>query len=1685
MNTSLKFQIQEQVIQTSSFILYKGKEEESGKSILIKMPNTEFPDKELDERMEQDFKIGKDLNHPSVSPYLSIDQSPSGRIVILENFEGIPLSNFLEKDTIPLNDFLAIASQMTNVVSSIHRASFIHKDLNPAVFLIQPETLEIQLIDVGLTTRIVQEKQQLVNLELLEGTLGYISPEQTGRMNRSIDYRTDLYSLGVIFYQLLTGKVLFDYDSPLEIIHAHIAQKPIAPHHIQTDIPEILSQILLKLLSKNAEDRYQSAEGLLHDLEMCRQSGEDVFSLKNEIANQDFSGKLQIPQKLYGRVSPTQDLLNAFERIRSGGLELFLIGGYSGVGKTSLVYEIHRPVTLAKGYFIEGKADQLMKSVPYLPWIQALTGLVNQLLAEEEGQLMIWSERIQEALGDVGKVLTEVIPNLELLIGEQPEVPVLEPTQAQNRFNYVFRRFAHALTADDHPLVLFLDDMQWADAASLNLLKTLLTEGGVENLLVILAYRSNEVSATHPLLLTLDEVYQTTITHQKIEVGNLEKNNVEELISETLNVKKSQVSELTDLIFEKTKGNAFFVKEFLKSLFENGHLEFSFDEKQWKWNVDSIRNLNITNNVVELLQNDIQRLPDHVLSIMKMAACIGNRFDESTLMVIAEKSPAQISVVLEAARIEGYIEKVGSEKYKFTHDRIHQTFYELIPENEKQNTHVRVGKLIFQNTKGKNLDQQLFTIANHWNTGLGTVKDVKEQKQLFELNLKAAQKAKSSNAYHAANGYLNAASTVSKHLNLEPKNANWFSLQKESAEIAYLLTDYDRSEKIIESTLENATEVRQEIDLYRMLILQYTMTSKFAEAIGVGQTALKKLDVDLPLEGLGDLIGAEIGGAFGLLGARPVNELLQLSEMAEEKQVMITEIYASLLSACFFANQELFALIVTKIVTNSMEHGNVPASCFGYGCFGLILSTVANYEKGIEFGELALDLAKRFNDPTEQGRACFHLAEFTSLWTKPFQFARQRNREGFLHALDAGDLQYAGYLSIYDSFYPFYQEKNISEVLNGVEESLFFSQKTQNFISSDTVQGLKIILSCLGGFTSGKNNFDIENLEEATYLANCATHQNVLAICIYHITKGQVLYLHGEPQKALDSLNEANQFLPYIAGMLFTAEHNFYSSMSRLALLEDASEEQQKEFLETIKTNQETLKNLSENCPENWLSKYLMVEAELVLHQKEYFNAIELYRHAIDSARANKFRPLQALGNERLAKLWIKKGEFTYAGLHLREALYAYKVMQAPHKITELEEQLTKLGVASDSTASGVAKTSTSSLDLESVLKASQTLSSEIVLEKLLDKMMHIVMENAGAERGFLLTERKGNWYILAEGESDGEVVVLENVSLKESQRVPDSIVKYVARTKENVVLQNAIEDKRFFSDDYIVRNQPKSILCTAVSISGKQSALLYLENNLLPGAFTNERVELLQVLSSQIAISLDNALLYQTMEEKVKERTVELEFQKDQSEKLLLNILPEETAKELKTYGMVQPRMYESVSMLFIDIAGFTDIAKKMTAEELVQDLDYYYKAYDKIMSKYGVEKIKTIGDAFFAAAGVPVAMENHASVIVQVAKEVLEFIQEEKKRRLASGRSFFEARMGIHSGAVVGGVVGHTKYSFDIWGSSVNIAARMESNSEIGKINVSESTYQLIKEDYKCNHRGQITAKGIGEVDMYFVEP
>ena len=1467
--------------QKEDLITYQGTRQHNSESVFITVARSANR-KQTQDRIQLTFEIARGLNHPNIGECLDLEKSTQGPALIFANEGGIPLREAIKSGSVSLENALDIAIQLAGALEYLHQNNVMHRDLNPSNVTLNPETNRVQIIDFSFSSPLTKDHQQSIHSSQLRDSLAYISPEQTGRMNRAVDNRTDLYSLGATLFELLTGQKPFEYETSLEMVHAHIAKRPRPLHEINTAIPEILSNIILKLLKKNAENRYQTAHGLKFDLLQCRLADESLHEFSFELGEKDFSSDLQIPQRLFGREKEIQICLDAFEQTRNQGRQLISVSGYSGVGKTSLVNELQKPIAAAGGYYIDGKCDPLQKDIPYYPWLHAFEGFIDQLLTEDEVSLNKWKTRIQDAVGENGKVLTEVISNLEMLLGEQPNVQELEPVQHQNRFDLAIQNFLQAISLPEHPVVIFIDDMQWADSASLKLLTTLLDETSDSSALSIVAYRDNEVNSTHPFAVCLEELAKAGVIIRDIALPNLSRESMHALISETLQVEEMVSTDLASLIFEKTYGNAFFVKAFLESLYEQKLLVFDFDQLTWMWDIAKIKQQNITNNVVELMQDRIEKISPDAREILKSAACIGVRFELEMLEIIAGKSRLELIRALQPALTEGLIDD-HSVFFKFAHDRIHQLVYELILTEEKQPVHYKVGQLLLEKTPATIRPRRIFEIVNHLNRGDSQALSQDEKDELSELNFEAGKKAKQSNAYDAAENYLSKAVNLlpADPWNTTPKQA--FQLIKERAEIAYLLGEFQHSEGLILDLMERATSPLSKIDLYCMLVLLYTMASKYSQAIEKGREGLALMGIDLPLENIGAAVGEEIGAAFANLGDREIASLIDAELMKDPEMVRATELLSRLQAPAFFTNGELFALIVTKIVNLSLTHGHIPPSCFGYGCFGLILSaSMAQYQAGYQFGLLSLNLARKLNSPSEIGRAYFHLGQFTSFWVEPLEVTRAYNHEGYLNAIESGDLQYAGYLGIYKAVYPRFQEKSLDNVLRELDAELAFSRKTQNVLSEHTLLAFKHAFTCLSGASEDKANFDTDESTDAEYIELCNAQQSVLAICIYNIQKAKVYYIHGMHRQALLCSNHAEELIGFISGMIFTLEHFFYRALIVAACIAESDTEERIQLDEQAAVCLEKLKSFAESCPENFEHHYLTAKAEYAFINNQG-DVLEDYTKAHLSARQQGYLPIQALINERLAKYWSSKGMSDYASYHIKEALFAYDAWGAKHKVRLIEEAHPHVverkanalmpNDGDNSTLAGQ-RTISSSLDLNSVIKASQALSSKLVLKGLLENMMQIMMENAGAEKGYFLVPKGNEEYVIqAEAHIEEQsICVSQNGHVDLDLLWPRSIVTYASRTREPLVINDAAKHDRFKSDPYIESTGARSILCIPIQNQNELAGIIYLENDLVSGAFTDERLEVLGILASQLTISYENSVLYDEMEQRVAARTKALQ---------------------------------------------------------------------------------------------------------------------------------------------------------------------------------------------------------------------
>ncbi|MCP2727722.1 trifunctional serine/threonine-protein kinase/ATP-binding protein/sensor histidine kinase [Limnofasciculus baicalensis] len=1501
------------IYESANSLVYRAKSRDQ-RSVILKVLKQDYPTPSELTRYKQEYEITRSLNIDGAIAAYELLPYENTLAIVLEDFGAQSLDILLQSQSFSLLEFLQIGIQVAQALAEIHGSNIIHKDFNPANILFNPDTRQAKIIDFGIATIFTRENPVIKNPNVLEGTLAYMSPEQTGRMNRALDYRTDFYSLGATFYKILTRQLLFDTQDALELVHCHLAREPIPPHQIDSSIPTAISRIVMKLLAKTAEDRYQSALGVKADLEECyfqlEQTGEIAeFSL----ARYDLVEQLEIPQKLYGRNLEIEELLATFRRVSQpkiqeeqteittaqNRVEMMLVGGYSGIGKTALIQELYKPLSQQRGYFIAGKFDQFQRNIPYSALVDAFRSLVRQLLTENQDQLNEWREKLEIALGINGQVIVDVIPEIEQIIGSQPPIQPLEPAQAQNRFNQVFQNFIRVFCKRSHPLIFFLDDLQWADFGTLKLIELMMTDSQIESLLLLGAYRDNEVDDNHPTILAIERLKEQGTIVNQIILTPLKSDDITQLLTETLHCDRESVASLTELILQKTSGNPFFINEFLKTIYEETLLTLNRDCQCWEWDISQIQALDITDNVVDLMLGKLRKLPEATQAVLRLGACIGNNFDLSPLSIIYEKSPSETFEDILPAIQQGLVQPTSEleitskipiqsdlviQNYKFRHDRIQQAAYTLIDRDLRKIVHLQIGRLLLANWERDEQHEKIFTLVNHLNRGLTIIEDREEKIEILELNLDAGKKAKEAIAYSAAQDYLRIALNEFPGDIWEERYEMALDLYKELVEVEYLNVNFQESQKLLKVAIERVKSPLDSAEFYYLQIVQSTLQGNVKEAIDLGRVALQILGSKLPKENFYTAFEQELVAYRKNLGNRSIGELYNNSEMKRLEQRAIFKILSRIFPAAWILDPTLMYVVGSKMVNLNIKYGHIPLSPMGYIFFGVINThALKEYRTGYEFGLLSMKLSDRYNNLASKGVACQLHGNMTMPWLAHIKFSEKINDEGRDASLQVGDLQVVGYTLTYKIYSLIYQGKNLEILLKEAERSLHFSQETQNDWAINCILAAKIVLKNLVGESQDKLCFDLEELPESDFLQT----QIMAAICFYQIFKVQALYLYEQPAP-LSLLEESAKLLGYIPATISVASHNFYYSLTLIAHYPNASPQAQKEYWHQIETNQKQMKDWADNCEANFLHKYLLVAAEMARISGKWQEAMTLYDSAIASAKEHEFIQNEALGNELAAQFWLALGKEEFAKLYMRKARQCYQIWGAKRKVEDLEEKYPQWFTSPSSESDNVTKTaitttsghSAKSLDIETVIKASETLSKEIVLKNLLANLMKIAIANAGAQKGFLILKKDENWFIEAEGNVDEEEAkLLQSIPIDSPNLLSPAIANYVIHSQETVLLNDAVNEGQYIRDSYIIANQPKSILCIPLINQGKLSGILYLENNLTTNAFTRERIELLQTLSAQAAISIENSRLYQelaeynrTLEDKVAERTQELQ---------------------------------------------------------------------------------------------------------------------------------------------------------------------------------------------------------------------
>ena len=1591
--------------ESSRTLVYRGLHLADNNCVIIKLLNCEYPIFNEIVNFRNQYTIAKNLDLLGIVKPLALEHYGNGLALVMEDFGGISVSEYIAKQQLNLAEFLRLAIALCQILEGLYRDRVIHKDIKPSNIIIHPDSKQIKLTDFSISSLLPRETQVLQNPNILEGTLAYISPEQTGRMNRGIDYRSDFYSVGVTFYELLTGQLPFVSDDPMELVHCHITKIPTSPHTIKNDIPQVLSDLVMRLMAKNAEDRYQSALGLKHDLEKCLRLWQETGKIEwFELGQRDRCDRFLIPEKLYGRENEVQTLLQAFDRVTNGACELMLVAGFSGIGKTAVINEVHKPIVRQRGYFIKGKFDQFQRNIPFSAFVQAFRDLMGQLLAESDAQLETWKAKILQALGENGQVIIEVIPELEKIIGQQPPVPELSGSAAQNRFNLLFQKFIQVFTTPEHPLVLFVDDLQWADSASLKLMQLLMGDTQTGYLLLLGAYRDNEVFPAHPLILTLDEVAKSGATVNKITLAPLSQNNLNCLVADTLSCKLELALPLTQLVYQKTEGNPFFATQFLKGLHEDRWIAFNLDLGYWECDLARVRQLALTDDVVEFMATRLHKLAEQTQEVLKLAACIGNQFDLATLAIVCEQPVVEVVTALWEVLQEGFVLPVSDSYkffqdinyqeqqqpenvwvgYKFLHDRVQQAAYFLIPEGKKPSIHIKIGRLLLNNTFAEGIDERLFEIVNHFNIGISSILETNERDNLARLNLQAGYKAKESTAYESAFNYFQMGLKCLSPDSWETQRELTLEMYGGGVEIAYLNGDFQKMAQwadIVRASTENLLE---RVKIYEVEIQAAIAKNQPLKAIEIAFSILKKIGITFPHYPQEEDIQKAFQELYGDLADQSIDKLFELPIMSNPYQLAAMRILFNCLSATFIAAPTLYPLIAMQQVKLSLQYGNTEVSAYAYSCYGLFLcGIVGNIELGYQFGQLALKLIERLNVQKLKARTLTIIFVTIDHWKQPIRNSLKQLIEAYQNGLEMGDLEFAAiaaqaycyqsYLAGKELNYTKMETERYGKAIVDIcrqQSAFYWTQIYQQTILN--LQGETDVPFRLQG-----RIYDLESMQPLHQKVNDRT-----ALALGSLNQGILCYLFEQYEFARQNLADSELTLDALTSLAFVPIFYFYSSLTKLALFVGVTPSIQQEFSDRIEIDQNKLKHWAENAPMNYQHKYDLVEAERYRILGQKIEAIELYDKAIAGAKENEFLQEEALANELAAKFYLNWGKEKIACTYMQEAYYCYSRWGAKAKVEDLEKRYPALlspilkrqklnftpsaSIASLSTGT-VSKTTTGTgeiLDLATLMKASRTLSQNIELEGAIANLMQVARENAGAETVALMLFEE-QVLMLATKVTDEEIPVINPLPVENSNAVPLSIVNKVKRSQQPLVLENARNEIAFAGDAYIQQHQPQSILCLPLVGRGQLIGILYLENNQVAGAFTSDRLEVLNLLCSQAAISLENARLYQQSQQALTDLQ-QAQLQLVQSEKMAtLGNLVAGVAHEINNpvgfiggnVGAAQEHLDDLLKTVSL-YQQHAPLPSSIAAELEDIDLDFITEDFPKLITSMnsGIERIRQI---------------------------------------------------------------------------------------------------------------------------------
>jgi PAS domain S-box-containing protein len=1492
--------------QPGETVMCRGSRRSDGgerRAVLFVLAAAEHPSPSILNRLGHEYELRDELDTAWALKPLELVRGGTRVMLVLEDCGGEPLQRFIGAP-MEVGRFLRLAIGIAMALGRLHQRGLVHKDIKPTNILVNAATGNAWLTGFGIATRLQRERQAPVAPEIIGGTLPYMAPEQTGRMNRSIDSRSDLYSLGVTFYQMLAGSLPFSATDPMDWVHSHIARTPISPRECVPSIPEVLEAIILKLLMKSAEDRYQTAGGVEADLRCCLSSWERYHQLPSlPIATNDVPDRLLIPEKLYGREAHINTLVAAFDRIVAHrSVEFVLISGYSGIGKSSVVNELHKVLVPSRGLFASGKFDQYKRDIPYSTLAQAFQSLVGQLLTKSDEEIASWRAAFLDALGPNAQLMVDLVPNLAYIVGETAPVPTLPPHDAQNRFQLVFRRFLSVFARAAHPLALFIDDLQWLDAATLELIEQLIPHPEVKHLLLVGAYRDNEVRPSHPLIRTLRTIRDAGGKVHEIILGPLTVDDVARFLGDSLRHGQDAIAPLARLVHEKTGGNPFFVIQFVAALAEEQLLAFDYNRALWTWELARIRAKGFTENVADLMAAKLARLPDAGRDALGQLACLGNVAEVAYLALLRGAPEDDIHADLWEAARAGLIVR-RDRAYTFLHDRVQEAAYALIPEGERAATHLQIGRTLASRVGAERLEGTIFEIVSHLNRGAALITSQQERDQLAEFNLMAAKRAKRSTAYSSALSYLTVGRSLLTDESWDRNYPLVFAIELNRAECEILIGDRAAEQRLLFLS-ERASNLVDASSVACLRQTLYTTLDKLDRSVEVGLEYLTKVGIQWTAHPTKEEVNIEYDNMWRRLEIRQIEAMAELPRMQEPLIAATVAVLTELVPGAYFTDINLLCLVVGRITNLSFDHGNTDGSCYAYSLLGFIIgSHFGNYQDGFRFGRLALDLVDQPGLSRFRARVNLNFAYCTNPWSKHIRTGRGLLRQGITAALETGDLTFAAY-----TYYCLITDMLASgdsldiverEAQNGLE----FASNTKFGLVVDILTGHLRLIQMLRGSSYRFGSFNDIQFDEAVFEQHLENDPRLAnPTCIYWIRKLQGLYYTGDYLSAIAASAKAGPLLWTSPASFEMADYHFYAALAHAAHYDEASEDEQARDWQALTRHHQLIAKWADNCPENFQSRAALIAAEVAriegrdaasarLHARAHpedhpsrsagasteiarieernVDAMRLYEEAIRSAREGGFVNNEAIASELAGRFYLAMGLETNGYAHLRNARACFVLWGAEGKVRQLETLYPRLATAGHP-AGDTVNAAIHRLDVTAVVKASQAVSGEIELTKLIERLMTVALENAGADRGLLILPRKDDYVVEAAAEvSGGEIVVRPLFTVlhagDEAVRVttPESLLRYVIRTHESVILDDSARPNPFAADEYFISRKPRSVFCLPLVRQTAVVGVLYLENTLTSHVFTSDRTALLSLLASQLAISLENTRLYSDLRER------------------------------------------------------------------------------------------------------------------------------------------------------------------------------------------------------------------------------